>query len=453
MKLAEQMAGRLVHELHAVPVFLRKAARRVNRAAGARGVAPVIIHLANLVGDRIKALAVRDGCQHAGGPAVDRFVIAIRNGHVHARIAVRRRAKDEIILGNAQAPRIVVAGTDELQLRAVGLETKDALPEPNFIPADGPAKTRIAHRAPNPIVETVTQIACGGMCVAHAPAGKEHTPFVRLVIAVGVLEEFRLSGVNDDDTAVGENKSGRDAQFVGENREFVGAPVAVGVLANLDSIMPLAGRLEVVWIIHRLRDPEATAFIPREPDGFHDVRLGCKQAHLEPGQSDQMFHRLGRFERLLHGADRFALRAPAGVRSVVGQRRGGLDIFKRLQAGARLELRRRILRSPANAVFNERLKSGVRPGAFIVAPGRVEHAPLPGCAHPGVRLRARIVATLGQHDTVGVVPGVNVSFVPALDRQQTLHHRMIGTDDGFLEYARLMRFELAADQFDVFRRI
>ena len=130
-----------------------------------------------------------------------------------------------------------------------------------------------------------------------------------------------LAENDDDDTAVRENKSGRDAQFVGENGEFVGAPVAVGVLANLEPVVPLAGRLKVVRIIYRLGDPEASAFIPGEPDGFHDVRLRRKEAHLEVGKRDQMFHRLGRFELLLHGADRFALRAPTGVRRVVGQRR------------------------------------------------------------------------------------------------------------------------------------
>ena len=259
--------------------------------------------------------------------------------------------------------------------------------------------------------------------------------------------------MNDDDTAVRENKSGRDAQFVGEHGEFVGAPVAVGVLANLEPVVPLAGRLKVVRIIYRLGDPEASAFIPGEPDGFHDVRLRRKEAHLEVGKRDQMFHRLGRFELLLHGADRFALRAPTGVRRVVGQRRRRFDVFKRFQPGPRFKLRGGVFGSPANAVLHQREETRIRPGAFIMAPGRVEHTPLPGLAHPGVRLRALIVATLRQHNTVGVVPGVNVGFVPALDRREPLHHRMVSLDDGLLKHARPMSLKLPADQFDVFRRI
>src|SRR5439155_1168184 len=137
MRLAEQVAGRLVHELDAVPIFLREIPRRINRAAGSRGVAPVVIHLADLVGDRIETLAVRDGREHAGRPAVDRLVIAIRDRHVHAGIAVRRGAKDEIVLGDAESPGVVVARTNKLQLRAVRPEAEDALSEADLLAADG----------------------------------------------------------------------------------------------------------------------------------------------------------------------------------------------------------------------------------------------------------------------------------------------------------------------------
>ena len=170
MKLAEQVAGRFGDKLNAVPVVSRKIPRRVDRAARAGRVASVVIHLTDLVGERIETLAVRDGRQHAGGPAVDRFVIAIGNRHIHARVAVRGGTEDEVVLGDAESPGVVVAGTNELQLRAVRLEAEDALPEANFLPAHNPAETRIAHRAPDPVVESVAQIACGGMCVAHSPA-------------------------------------------------------------------------------------------------------------------------------------------------------------------------------------------------------------------------------------------------------------------------------------------
>ena len=170
MEFAEEVAGGLCDELHAVPVFRREIPRRINRAARSRGVTPVIIHLPDLVGDRIKALAVRDGRQHARRPAIDRFVIAIGDRHIHARVAVRRGAEDDIVLGDAKSPGVVVAGTNKLQLRAVGPETEDALPEPDVLAADGAAETRVAHRAPDPVVKTVAQVARRRVRVAHAPA-------------------------------------------------------------------------------------------------------------------------------------------------------------------------------------------------------------------------------------------------------------------------------------------
>src|SRR5439155_10618538 len=133
---AQQMAGWLADELNAIPVFPGEIARRVNRAARPGGVASVIIHLPDLVGDGVETLAVRDGSQHAGGPAVDRFVVAIGNRHVHARVAVRGRAEDEVVLGQSETPGVVVARTNEFQLRAVRLEPKDALSKPNLLAAD-----------------------------------------------------------------------------------------------------------------------------------------------------------------------------------------------------------------------------------------------------------------------------------------------------------------------------
>src|SRR5258706_4119469 len=57
-KSAEKMPGRLSDKLRPVPILTRKIARGVNGTASPSRVAPVIIDLPHLAGNRIKALAV-----------------------------------------------------------------------------------------------------------------------------------------------------------------------------------------------------------------------------------------------------------------------------------------------------------------------------------------------------------------------------------------------------------
>jgi hypothetical protein len=127
--------------------------------------------------------------------------------------------------------------------------------------------------------------------------------------------------------AIREREARRDAELIAEDRELVRATVAVGVFANLQTIAALTGGLQVVRIIDRLRDPQPTALVPREPDRLDDVRLGREEAHVEVRQRDEMLHRLGGIERLLHRADRFVLRAPCGVRCVVRQLAPGASTY------------------------------------------------------------------------------------------------------------------------------
>ena len=288
------------------------------------------------------------------------------------------------------------------------------------------------------------------MRVTHAPTGEEHLALVSLVVAIRILEEFGFAGVNDDDAAIRENKSGGDAQLVGENRELVRPPVAVRVLADFQTIMSLASRLKVVGVIDRFGNPESASLIPGEPDGFHDVRFVGEETHLKFGKRGQVFHRLGRVERHLHRANRLALGAPLCVRRVVGQRGRRLDVFERLQTGAWLELCRCIGRRPTDAILDQCLKTGIRPGAFVMAPSGIKHPALAVLAHPGIGFDAFVIAALGEHDPVGIVFCVNVILVPAPDRRKTGHHRVVRHDNRFLEHAGGVALELPAHQLDVF---
>src|SRR5439155_19535208 len=221
MELSEQMPGRLGDELNTVPVFLREIAGGIEGAAGTRRVAPVEIHLPHSFRERIEWLAVGDRFEPAGRPTIDSLIIAIRNGHVHAGIPIGRRSEDDGIFSESEAPGVVIARANKLQRRAIGLETKDSLPEADFFATNGATKSGIADGSPNPVVESVAQVAGGSVGVAHAPAGEEHLALIGLVVAVCILEKLGFARVDNDDDAVRENKACRDTQLVGENRELV----------------------------------------------------------------------------------------------------------------------------------------------------------------------------------------------------------------------------------------
>ena len=332
------MPGRLGDEGDAVPVILRKAPRGVERVARAGGVLLVPVHLTDLFIERVEELAVGDGFHARRGPAIDRFVATIGNGHVPARVVVRGRAEDDALLAEAQSPGVVVARLDELQHRAVGLEAKDALSKFQPFAAHRSVKARVADRAPDPVVEAAPQVARPGVRVVHTPAGEEHLPHVRLVIAAGILEEKRVGRLRDDDAAIREDDAGGNAQLVREHGEFIRASIAVGVLANLDPVAAFAGLLQFVWIIESLRDPQATTFIPREADGLGHLRLGGEELRLEARSHHQMLRGFLRAERLLHGANGFGQRAPLRAAHVVGEAVGSLRVGKGLQPGMRFEI-------------------------------------------------------------------------------------------------------------------
>ena len=95
---------------------------------------------------------------------------------------------------------------------------------------------------------------------------------------------------------------------------------------------PCAVRLLGVGVVDGLGDPEPAAVVPGHADRLADLGLGGEELRLEPGRHDHVLHRfLGR-ERLLHLADRLALRAPLAARQVVGNVDRRLVVGERLQA-------------------------------------------------------------------------------------------------------------------------
>ena len=83
---------------------------------GGGRVAAVHIDLAELLRDRQEPRGVGRAAQRVGAHPGDFRVEAIRDRHETTRIAVGCRAEDQPILGEPDAPGVVVGGADE-QLR------------------------------------------------------------------------------------------------------------------------------------------------------------------------------------------------------------------------------------------------------------------------------------------------------------------------------------------------
>ena len=140
------------------------------------------------------------------------------------------------------------------------------------------------------------------MGVTDTPAGDDDLTDVGFVIAVRVLEEHEVRRLRDDHSAVGEDEARRDVEMVREHRELVGLAVAVGVFADLDAIVALLlVFLHAMRVVGGFADPEATAGIPGESDGLHDVWLSGEQHQLHVGGHLRSLHAAFDRERLLEG--------------------------------------------------------------------------------------------------------------------------------------------------------
>src|SRR5690349_5924646 len=69
--------------------------------------------------------------------------------------------------------------------------------------------------------------------------------------------------------------------MLGEDGEFIRLAVAIGVLADFDAVVSLAGYRHAMRIVARLRDPAAAPLVPGEADRFHNFRLRCKKFEAE----------------------------------------------------------------------------------------------------------------------------------------------------------------------------
>ncbi len=84
--------------------------------------------------------------------------------------------------------------------------------------------------------------------------------------------------LRDDDAAVGEDEARRNVEVIGEDRELVGASVAVGVFEDADAIVAGLAAEQLVRIVDGFGDPQPAALVERERDRLDDLGLGREQA-------------------------------------------------------------------------------------------------------------------------------------------------------------------------------
>ena len=173
----------LAHERRAIPVFLGIRPGRVEPVAGGGREVAVMIDLP----DRHGAVARRlrrefhlrtagDAVERGRAPAADPLVDAVGQRHVLARVAVGRRAEDEPLLTEPEAPRIVVGAAQGLEPRPVGREPEKPLRELMPLSAHLAVEARVADDPVHPAVEAPGEIARAGVGVAGAPTGEQHLP-------------------------------------------------------------------------------------------------------------------------------------------------------------------------------------------------------------------------------------------------------------------------------------
>ena len=185
--LVYNVARGFTNEGYAVPVGLWKGPGGIEIMARRRRKTAEHIDLPHALGDGFHVFVrIRtSSAAHAVGTGV---IGAVRNGHVPAVAVVGRRAKHVASLVETHAPRIIRRNGHVFHHRPVGFEPEQGLPEIERIGGTHFAlKTRIAHAAPNPVVEAVMQVAWPGVGVERAKTSEQDLFHVGPVVAVSIF--------------------------------------------------------------------------------------------------------------------------------------------------------------------------------------------------------------------------------------------------------------------------
>ena len=99
---------------------------------------------------------------------------------------------------------------EELQGRAVRLETIGALGETLPFAAYGAIESRVANAAVEPVIDSVVQVVGLSVGIANPPPGDNIVSHVGFVVAIGVLQKQKARRLRNDQAAVGKDEAGGD---------------------------------------------------------------------------------------------------------------------------------------------------------------------------------------------------------------------------------------------------
>ena len=142
-----------------------------------------------------------------------------------------------------------------------------------------------------PPVESPAQRVQDVMRVLGAKPGCDHLAFVRLAVAVGVLEMQQFRALPHVHAAVSRLNAGRDQQVVREHSRLVRLAVVVGVLQNDHLIgSHLAGKN--LWVHLRTGHPQPAPGIKVHLDRLGQVRVLREELDLQPVSEVKLGQRL-----------------------------------------------------------------------------------------------------------------------------------------------------------------
>src|SRR5437868_6923969 len=79
----------------------------------------------------------------------------------------------------------------------------------------------LAAGGPDPVIQSIGEIAQHGVGIVSAKAGEEHLLRIGLAIAIGIFEEDDVGRLGDDDAAVGTNNTLGNVEAFGEDGDLV----------------------------------------------------------------------------------------------------------------------------------------------------------------------------------------------------------------------------------------
>ena len=229
-------------------------------------------------------------CDHLGAHATLTTKDSVGDAPKEAGIVVGGGAEYVAGFVESNAPCVVVELVKEFHVRAIGTKAKGSRSEIVLFAVYLAVETRVTDGAVNPVVKTVTQVAWACVGVTYTESGEENFAVIGFVVAIGILKEEKFRSMGENDATTGKNHRGGYVEAVGKYGEFVCFSIAVGIFANLYSIITLATWFQLVGIVDRLDHPEAPAFVPLEVNGIDDLGFGSKQFESKTNRCLRVFH-------------------------------------------------------------------------------------------------------------------------------------------------------------------